>query len=253
MYSSLNVLGLYHDQILIRAANTLPKYLKPPSSSHARYTKAWTEASPSYRVAARLISVLSYTELLIEMIAARRLGSERRWRVVLALECFKAALRLRIAAVTGRTVVHPPTTEREIDPQVLDSHRPSVRGRPPHATLDQPLVGNGADSAIISVDDGPTSRASTPDHWTGARTGLERPTIASLRAKARSPNTEILNGFGNGHAPGDARKEVNEYLLSKVLTVEEVRKPEDLIRRLDSRTAMIAEVVWILRPVIYGE
>lgn len=186
------------------------------------------------------------------MIAARRLGSEKRWRVVLALECFKAALRLRIVAATRRMVVHPPTTEREIDPQVLDRHRPAVRGRPPNAALDRPLAGDGADTALISLDEAGSSRSSTPDHWTGARTGLERPTIASLRARARSPNVDAMEALGNGHVPGDARKEVNEYLLSKVLTVEEVRKPEDLVKRLDSRTAMLAEIVWVLRPVIYG-
>jgi hypothetical protein len=50
----------------------------------------------------------------------------------------------------------------------------------------------------------------------------------------------------------DLKDEVNEFLLSRLLNPEDMKRPEELVRPLDSNIAKLAEVLWILRPVIYG-
>lgn len=46
--------------------------------------------------------------------------------------------------------------------------------------------------------------------------------------------------------------EISAFLQTKVLTIDNVRKPYDLVRQRKGFGA-VAEVVWILRPLIYGE
>jgi len=191
-----------------------------------------------------LLTVISYTELLIEMAARRRLGPEKRWRVVLALECLKAALRLNLASVTARMVVHPAIAQREIDPNLLDQHQ---QQQLLSASNNDVTPGSDRSTSLVTLNG-----FTTPDRWVGCRTGLERPTIASLRARSASHSELDRTGNLDPFSVEDGKKEVNEYLLSRVLTVEEVRKPEELVRRLDGRLARFAELVWILRPVIYG-
>ena len=61
--------------------------------------------------------------------------------------------------------------------------------------------------------------------------------------------------FSSIHAEGSdeqAAEGVTEFLLRKVLTVNDVRAPEDLVNRL-ARLGTIGEVLWILRPMIYSE
>lgn len=48
-----------------------------------------------------------------------------------------------------------------------------------------------------------------------------------------------------------SESQINDYLLSRVLNVNDVRKPEDLVRPLRNRTGKLAEILWILRPFIY--
>ena len=61
----------------------------PPPSDHARYTKYWTTRSGVYRKASRLLVTIGYIELLVEMVARKRLGDRRRWNYVLGLEVVK--------------------------------------------------------------------------------------------------------------------------------------------------------------------
>jgi len=69
---------------LKRTAPTLP-----PPSDHARYTKYWTARSGVYRKASRMLVTIRYIELLVEMIAKKKLGDRRRWNVVLGMESIK--------------------------------------------------------------------------------------------------------------------------------------------------------------------
>jgi len=77
----------FKDQEIPPPSRTAPTL--PPPSDHARYTRYWSAKSGLYRKASRLLVTLSYVELLIEMVAKKRLGERRRWNVVLGLESLK--------------------------------------------------------------------------------------------------------------------------------------------------------------------
>lgn len=61
----------------------------PPPSDHARYTKYWTARSGVYRKASRMLVTIGYIELLVEMVAKKKLGDRRRWNFVLGMEGIK--------------------------------------------------------------------------------------------------------------------------------------------------------------------
>lgn len=65
-----------------------------------------------------------------------------------------------------------------------------------------------------------------------------------------------LNGApkqsNTGLTPNQKYNDVTEYLMSKVLTPEKLRKPEDTVSVL-SRLGKLGEVLYILRPLIYGK
>lgn len=222
-FAALNILSTYHDSVITKAAVGLPPASRPTLSSHGRYTAAWSQHSTSYRVLAHALSVLENTERLFEMWARRRLGSKGRWRVVLLIECFKAFLRLRLVRLTHRMIITPSLPERSVDPAVLDAHLPILQGEPPHARL----------------------TTSDPTSWTGSRTGFERPSIASLRPH---PSPDPVQP--NSRAPLTV---VNDFLARRALSAEEMCKPRELVRRLSSHRAELAEFVWNIRPVIYGK
>ena len=128
--------------------------------------------------------------------------------------------------------------------------------------------------------------------WRGTRTGHTRPTLFSIRSKSQSsviptapsvtPNrtkhplaSSLQLGASTSSNPGLSvegsafdsessdsddtlvdsftEKDVNDYLLSRTLTPNDVRQPQDLVRPLRGRMGNIAELIWILRPLLYGE
>lgn len=114
IYSAMNLLGLYHDEILKRlviyrdinvdgpqqtrrlaskqpldAASSDQPLLPHTPSSHARYTNYYSDKSPAYKAMARLLVVIGYTELLAEMVARRKLSRSKAWDVVLGIEAVK--------------------------------------------------------------------------------------------------------------------------------------------------------------------
>lgn len=64
-------------------------------------------------------------------------------------------------------------------------------------------------------------------NWTMPRTGLSLPTL---------PNSS----------------EIVEYLLQKALTPDDIKVPKNLLRRVATRPGQLAEMMWILRPVVYA-
>ncbi|KAI8452548.1 peroxisome membrane protein [Phakopsora pachyrhizi] len=213
LYASLNLLSVYHDRIITKATSRLPASVKPPLTSHGRYTTAWSSVSTKYNVLSHALVVISHTELLIEMCARRKLGSRKRWRVVIFLECVKAILRLQLVNLTGRMLVNPPLPHRAIDPSTLENTIETTGHDTPESSLKSP------------------SSASNLT-WTGKRTGISHPSIASRSGES-------------------AKSLVNQYLARKALTVEEVLKPLELVRKLQNNRDKLAELIWILRPVIY--
>lgn len=83
-------MSMYHDTLLSRFVNNDRNY-RPliPSSLHTRYTKAWQERRRLYKWAARMLELIRFTELLVEMGLRRNASSKIRWRGVVLLEVIK--------------------------------------------------------------------------------------------------------------------------------------------------------------------
>lgn len=155
--------------------------------------------------------MIKYTELLWEM-AVKRRGEKLRWRVVVFLEIVKAVCRLLLLRLTNsRPLLSPPLPQREVEPAVLEQAA-------------NPSDAHSADNADAESTSSEKSDDSTA-RWTMPRTGLSLPSL---------PN------------PGD----ISAYLVSKVLTADDVKPPAALLHRVSGK-AELAEWLYILRPVAY--
>ena len=217
LHSSIQLLSLYHDTLLSRAVSRLPPQLRPPPSPQTRYTKYWTAHSPTYKRTAQLLQVLQYTELLIEMGAKRRGGERRRWQVVVMLESIKAICRLILLRSTGsRPLVSPPLPEREdLDPAVFEK------------TSNDSLL----DVSIQSLDSN-DSRLALPH-----TKPYQMPLTSLLLPPLPSPSTPA---------------NLTHYLVTHVLTPTDILSPPSLLRTLSTLSSQSAEVLYILRPVVYA-
>lgn len=195
------------------------------------------------------------------MALRKRKGQEAGDQAVLVIESVKAVLRLALLGTTGgRGGVQPAIAEREVDPTLLDLHRPvvgstspvvprvlSTEGPPPRSAADvllgpirgSPLMEEGG--TVGDVEEEMSHR----DYWKGPRTGLTRPTIASIRGNA-DPMIGDATVSSNG-----GKESVQQYLLTRVLTVEDVRRDQDLVNKTMG-FKKLAEVIWIMRPLLYG-
>ncbi len=215
---------MYHDSLLARAIARLPPaFHNSHPSPHNRYTRFWTKRSPVYKRIALTLQMIRYTELLCEM-AAKRRSEKARWRVVVLLEIIKAVCRLLLLRLTNsRPLLTPPLPERDVDPAALeeasqweaDGHAPSDSAKvSDHAHDDD------ADDDQLDIETG------AQGGWYMPRTGLTLPTLPAA--------TDVTN-----------------YLLSKVLTAEDVKPPKALLHRV-AGPGRLAEILYILRPVIYA-
>lgn len=125
-------------------------------------------------------------------------------------------MRLVLFRITDeRPLVHPPIPEREIDPASLSPSQTQKRivGSPPFAhVVDAPVKQNGHADV------------------TGPSNGHKRPTLESV------PKTDAA---------------LRQWLASRALAFDDLRRPELLVRRTGG-AGRVAELLWILRPVIYG-
>lgn len=202
LHSGIQLLSMYHDSVLFRAASKLPGMPKAPPRD--RYTKYWMKESPSYRRIGTFLQVLRTLELWFEMLALRR-SEKVRWRVVILLESLKAMCRIALLRITGWRMGLPPLPDRE------------------------PIPEQKTDSEEVLPDDDTTPaepQKSKTGTWSMPRTGLTLPTL---------PN------------PSD----ISNYLLSKVLTAEDIKPATNLLTKIQG-PAQIAEILHIMRPVIYA-
>lgn len=88
----MNTMSMYHDTVLAKVVGNNPKY-RPliPSSLHTRYTKAWLSKHTQYKWAARILELLRFTELVIEMCLRRKVSEKLRWRGIVIIEVIKYA------------------------------------------------------------------------------------------------------------------------------------------------------------------
>ncbi|KAF9427425.1 Peroxisomal membrane protein pex16 [Entomortierella beljakovae] len=204
LFSTLNLLGIYHDTILTKHVASLPATHRPAPSPLNRYTRDWQDNSLTYKRIVLLLTVIQYTEVLIEMGVQKKWGVKQKWRVVTALESIKAIGRLVLMRLTNnKMLMHPVHTERDVDPSKL-------------------------------VDIAEAELSVKESHWTGTRTGSPHLQLSAVQKSGKS---------GKG-------SDVTEFLLSKVLTPDVVRKPRDLVSSLGGLGA-VGEGLFILRPVIY--
>lgn len=110
LHSGIQLLSMYHDSVLFRAASKLPGMPKP--APRDRYTKFWIKESPAYRKVGTFLQVLRTLELWLEMVALRK-GEKVRWRVVILLEAMKALCRLALLRITGGRMCLPPLPDRD--------------------------------------------------------------------------------------------------------------------------------------------
>lgn len=101
VYTGLNILGMTHDAILSSASSSSSSsgggagapptatHLAMPVSAHTRFTKWFCTQSKVYKSAARLLSIVIYMQLLVEMAAKKYKGEKGRWRAVIGLEGIK--------------------------------------------------------------------------------------------------------------------------------------------------------------------
>ncbi|KAF9701659.1 hypothetical protein EKO04_000081 [Ascochyta lentis] len=204
LHCGVQCLSLYHDTLLAKAMAQMPGTRRQPLTPHHRYTKFWTEKSPTYKRIATVLQMLQYTELLWEM-AAKRKGEKMRWRVVVLLEIIKAVCRLLLLRLTNsRPLLSPSLPQREIDPSSLEDSSASADG----------------------MDTPPSERSVEAENWTMPRTGLSMPSL---------PDSS----------------DISNYLLSKVLTADDIKPPKALLHRVSGK-GELAEALYILRPVAYA-
>ncbi|ANB15562.1 hypothetical protein AWJ20_3190 [Sugiyamaella lignohabitans] len=185
-----------------------------------------------YKLLALTLTVTQYTELLWETVAKQRDSKKyvpvasvgtmnSRWKTIIGIESFKSALRLALIAVSKRQLVTPPIPEREYDPG--QGPPPKDPQQPPQSGL---LSNNGSPSASGYLGD--SSVSSLSSSWIMPRTGTPLP-----------------------ETPIDSKS----FLTSKVLQLEDVQHPFDLLTKLNFRPpskALVAELLYILRPLIYA-
>ncbi|ORY78615.1 peroxisome membrane protein [Protomyces lactucae-debilis] len=205
LYSSLTLLGLYHDRILSKAITKLNDAEKPTPSAHNKYAQFWLDKSPIYKRLANAVQLLQATSFLAEIVARKRFGERGRWRCILLIETAKVFCRILLLQETGgRMLVFPHVPDREIDPAALE------------ASLDL--------------------QAFEEEKRAG-----EHPDPKRLD---RSTAEQLLDPFKTQEA-------VTAYLLTKTLYPRDLLPPSALMTQL-SPAGKIAEVLYILRPLVYA-
>ncbi|KAL9620105.1 MAG: hypothetical protein Q9160_005311 [Pyrenula sp. 1 TL-2023] len=259
IYSFTQLLSLYHNDILRRSLAVLPPSRRPKSPPHARYTNYWTKRSSLYSRFATLLQCIQYTELLWEMVAKRRGGEKSRWRVVVFLESMKAIVRLIIMPLTnGRPVVNPPVPEREeplpapvddddISPEALQEAELNAwteEAQEAEAIVHPLANGNTKANGNLTKhplgDESPLINPATPQSETTTTS------TNSLAQPYQMPRTSLTIE----PLPASSSN-VLSYLLSRVIDPTELKPAKQLLVTLSSSTAQAAEILYILRPVVY--
>lgn len=107
----------------------------------------------------------------------------------------------------------------------LTNSRPLVSPPLPEREVD-PRSGEEEESSDWNGMESPVSEQSSDLSWTMPRTGMSLPSL---------PNVN----------------DVSNYLISKVLTADDIKPPKALLHRITGQ-GQLAEVLYILRPVVYA-
>ncbi|KAG2023638.1 peroxisomal membrane protein PEX16 [Coprinopsis cinerea AmutBmut pab1-1] len=213
--TSLNVVSMYHDTLLARMVKENPSY-KPliPVSLHTRFTRAWLDKSSPYKWISRALEIIKFTQLVVEMGLRRKVSVQTKWRCIVTLEVVKAGLRLFLLKLTRRPLVSPLIPERDFDPATLPPPNPDLQPK-----------------ASTSATQLPTP-LSTPDHLKNNQVPLDPHPLLSTKAERSTTAAE-------------------DYLLPKALTTSSIKPSSSLIRNLSGARDWLAEIIYILRPLVY--
>ncbi|KAG6252199.1 hypothetical protein E4U24_000713 [Claviceps purpurea] len=221
IHSGVQLLSLYHDTLLSRALSRLP--VSSPRTAHSRYTRFWSQKSTIYRRIAMVLQMVIYTELLCEMTAKRKRGEKSRWKLIILIEAIKALCRLLLLRVTrSRPLVTPPLPERELIPE--DENEDAVPDGGEEALRQISAADLDADLVHISAME--KLKPAYEQKWKMPRTGMSLPSLPD---------------------PSD----ISSYLLSRVLTAEDIKPANQLLNKLQG-SSHAAEVLHILAPLIYA-
>lgn len=213
IYSILQIIGIYHDNILAKASERLAAYDQDfRASAHNRYTMYITKHNKLYKYVSLLLAVTRYTEILWEMASKNKLGEKGRWALVFFLESLKSILRFVLVAASKRPLASPSVVEREVDPQQLETR----------SQFEENEFSADEDEKQFDVDGNPISTA--PLAWKLPRSGNYIPVTIPLK--------------------------IDEFLSGKVLTVEDVKSPIELFHTLTIK-GYFSEAAYILRPLVY--
>lgn len=125
--AGLNLVSLFHTKFLVQKSlennNSLSssedKY-SIPLAFNERFLK-YNASKKSCEIASWTLSVISYTEVIVEMVLSRKVSKLSRWKWVASMEGVKAILRLILFYGTKKKMIlHPTHFIRNIDPVSLD-------------------------------------------------------------------------------------------------------------------------------------
>jgi peroxin-16 len=125
-------------------------------------------------------------------------------------------LKFTLLRITRRPLISPPIPERDIDPESL----------PPSSTHSSPTL---VPSSLGS------SAPSTPEHLRNNHEPL--PAHPLLTTPPPTNRTSV----------------VEDFILSKALTTSLVKNPISLVKPFLSPQEWVAESIYILRPLVYGQ
>ncbi|KHN94393.1 Peroxisome membrane protein, Pex16 [Metarhizium album ARSEF 1941] len=232
IHSFVQLLSLYHDNLLSRPVSQLP--VPPPlRNAHARYTRFWSHKSKLYRRIAMVLQMVVYTELLCEMTAKRRGGERARWKVVVLIEGIKAACRLLLLRVTrSRPLVTPVLPEREAMPEDEGEQQQQQQKQEEEDEEDEE---DGGDETRHE------SKARLPPHGLSAAMDVKRPHEREWKMPRTGMSLPSLPD------PGD----ISSYLLGRVLSADDIKPAAKLLNRLQG-ASRAAEVLHVLAPLVYA-
>ncbi|KAL8704864.1 MAG: hypothetical protein Q9201_001980 [Fulgogasparrea decipioides] len=213
LHTSTLLLSLYHTSLLRR------HFPSPfPPSPQTRYTTHYTTRSRLYSHSVTLLQTIQYTELLCEMFFKRRGGDKARWRLVVVLEIVKAICRTIMFWITGkRMVVEKSVMGAGERPQIPEFSESSAEERM-------------GDAMVVEDDDGTRKvKEERSKEWTMPRTGMTLPVL-----------------------PTPSADSISSFLSARVISADDIKAASQLVRKIGSAQGQVAEMMWILRPVLYA-
>ncbi|CAO3599717.1 unnamed protein product [Absidia cylindrospora] len=97
-------------------------------SAFNKYLLFWKQRSKWNKTASDLLSILAYTQVLIEMGVRKKWGKLAQWQIIAFLEAIKVLLRLGLLQTTqNRMTLSPTHLQREVDPATLETRPENAR------------------------------------------------------------------------------------------------------------------------------